>query len=98
MSFAPVDGERAIVLYNRDFVSSIQTGSSLGNLIILGGYIYGVSSSKKGGASRYLTVSKMFNVKCTLCEDLSRNLKCKPDTCIKNRYIFVILELRTASL
>ena len=98
MSFAPVDGERAIVLRNKEFVSSSQAGCVLGNPTLSGGYILWGHSSKKWGASRYLTVSKIFYVKLTFRDDLCRNLLSKPDTYIKNRYTFVILELRTASL
>ena len=98
MSFAPVDGVRAIAPYNRDFVSSIQTGSSLGNPTLSQWIHFQSNSSTIQSLWRYLTVSKIFYVKWTFREDPCRNLKRELDTYIKNRYIFVILELRDASL
>ena len=66
MSFAPVDGVRAIVPGYGESVSSIQIGCLLGNPALSDGYILWEHSSKKWVPSRYLTVCKMFNVKCTL--------------------------------
>ena len=87
MSFAPVDGGWGIVLAGRECAFASQTGCLLGNPALSHGYILWGHSSKKWGASRYLTVSKMFCVKCTLWEDLCRNVKIEPDTYINHRCI-----------
>ena len=98
MSFAPVDGGWWIVLRNKEFVSSSQTGCLLGNPTLSQWIPFQGNSSTIQGASRYITVSKIFYVKWTFREDPCRNLKRELDTYIKNRYMFVILELRDASL
>ena len=98
MAFAPVDGVRAIVFAGRECAFANQTGSLLGNPTLSQWIPFQGNSSTIQGASRLLTVNIFFYVKCKLWGDLARNLKFKPDTYIKNEYIFVILELRTASL
>ena len=98
MSFAPVDGERAIVFAGRECAFASQARCVLGNPTLSQWIPFQGNSSTIQGASRYLTVSKIFYVKWTFREDPCRNLKRELDTYIKNRYIFVILELRDASL
>ena len=85
MSFAPVDGERAIVFAGRECAFASQAGCVLGNPALSQWIPFQGNSSTIQGASRYITVSKMFNVKCTFRDDLCRNLLSKPDAYIKNR-------------
>ena len=98
MSFAPVDGGWGIVLAGRECAFASQAGCVLGNPTLSQWIPFQGNSSTIQGASRYLTVSKIFYVKWTFREDPCRNLKRELDTYIKNRYIFVLLELRDASL
>ena len=92
-----LDGQAIVPGYGES-VSSIQIGCLLGNPALSHGYILWEHSSTKWVPSQVLTVSKIFYVKWTFREDPCRNLKRELDTYIKNRYMFVILELRDASL
>ena len=98
MSFAPVDHGQAIVFAGRECAFASQAGCVQGNPALSQWIPFQGNSSTIQGASRYLTVSKIFYVKWTFREDPCRNLKRELDTYIKNRYIFVLLELRDASL